>query len=102
LEQAMKNIKRFLPQVFRAPEQHKTAPSSDSSAMAQKVVEMIAHTAEVELTCDEVFELIDQFTEMTQRGENIAELMPMVQHHLELCPDCREEYEALKRVLEDG
>jgi len=98
----MKDFKRFFTQIFRAPEAIKSAASGDSAAMAQKMVGMILHTAEVELTCDEVFELIDQFTEMAQRGENVAELMPLVQHHLMMCPDCREEYEALKRVLEHG
>jgi hypothetical protein len=98
----MRNLKRFFTRIFRAPKAVKTATSGDSSAMAQKMVEMISHTAEVELTCDEVFKLIDQFSEMAQRGENVTELMPMVQHHLGMCPDCREEYEALKRVLEHG
>lgn len=98
----MRNIKRLFTRIFRASKALKTATSGDSSTMAQKMVEMISHTAEVELTCDEVFELIDQFTEMAQRGENVAELMPLVQHHLGMCPDCREEYEALKRVLEHG
>jgi hypothetical protein len=26
-------------------------------------------------------------------------LMPIVQHHLDTCPDCREEFEALLRIL---
>jgi hypothetical protein len=26
--------------------------------------------------------------------------MPLVQHHLERCPGCQEEYEALLRIIE--
>ena len=34
------------------------------------------------------------------RGEDAGHLMPLVQQHLDLCAECREEYEALLRVLE--
>jgi hypothetical protein len=51
------------------------------------------------LTCDQVFELIDQYAERAARGEAVAHLMPLVGAHLEMCPDCREHYEALERVL---
>jgi hypothetical protein len=37
---------------------------------------------------------------MEMRGEDVAHLMPLVQRHLELCPDCREEHEALMQALE--
>lgn len=71
-----------------------------SLAEARMMAEMIAGTEEVELTCDEVFELLDQFTEMAVRGEDVAHLMPLVHRHLEMCPECREEYETLRRILE--
>ena len=65
----------------------------------RKVARQIAHTQEVELACDEVLALMDQFAEMVMRGEDAAQLMPLVQHHLEMCGDCREEFEALLRIL---
>jgi len=36
---------------------------------------------------------------MGQRGENAVALMPLVKRHLDLCGDCKDEYEALLRVL---
>jgi len=30
-----------------------------------------------------------------QGGDAAAELMPLAERHLDLCPDCLEEYEAL-------
>jgi hypothetical protein len=75
---------------------------NNQTIMALKMIEMITHTEEVELTCDDVFDLLDEFTEMALRGEDVADLMPMVQHHLGMCPECREEYEALRRVIEHG
>jgi hypothetical protein len=73
-------------------------PASDSE-MAQKILGMLEKTQDEELTCEEVFALLDQFAEMAARGEDVASLMPMVKQHLELCGDCREEYEALMRVI---
>lgn len=63
------------------------------------LVQKLQQTEEVELTCDEVFALLDEYTDMAMKGENVASLMPLVKQHLEMCPDCREEYEALKRIL---
>ena len=36
------------------------------------------------------------------RGEDAASMLPLVNKHLEMCPDCREEFEALLRVLRAG
>lgn len=67
--------------------------------LAQRVLGMLAATRDVELTCDEVFALLDQFAEMSARGEDVASAMPLVHAHLSQCGDCREEYEALLNVL---
>jgi hypothetical protein len=72
----------------------------DSNGHGMKnMLEMIVHTQDRELICDEVHALIDQFAEMKIRGEDPARLMPFVQQHLDMCPDCREEYEALLEAL---
>lgn len=61
---------------------------------------MMSMTHEQELSCDEVHALIDQFAEMQLRGEDPAHFFPLVQRHLEMCPECREEFEALLTALE--
>ena len=65
-----------------------------------KLLRSISMTDEQELSCDEVYALMDQFAEMVKRGEDASRLMPMVQKHLNQCPDCREEYEALLKMME--
>ncbi len=60
---------------------------------------MAADTDEVELSCDEVLELLDRYLEMEARGEGAAVLFPLVKRHLDKCRDCLEEYQALKRIL---
>ena len=61
---------------------------------------MLAATEEDEIACDQVFAALGEFAELAQRGEDVAHLMPLVAQHLHLCPDCREEYEALLAILE--
>ena len=93
----------YLKRLF-SPKPQTPAPADISvpavdSAMAQKILGMLEKTQEEELTCDDVFALLDQFAEMAVRGEDVASLMPMVKHHLDICGDCREEYEALEAIL---
>jgi hypothetical protein len=57
-------------------------------------------TDEQEISCDEVFALVDEYAEASQRGEDVASLKPLIRHHLDMCHDCDEEYQALLRILE--
>jgi len=87
----MKQFLAWLNRLFGRETQSETA--------ARSTLEMLAMTHDQELTCNEVHALIDQFAEMNQRGENPAYLFPLVQRHLDMCPDCRDEYEALLLAL---
>ncbi|MBI5714206.1 MAG: hypothetical protein HZC38_12410 [Chloroflexi bacterium] len=86
-------------QLFPKKKPPTPAPSAQPDAI-QKMMDMLAHTHEVELTCDEVCAMLDQFTELAAQGADVAHLMPLIQRHLDMCADCREEYESLKRVLQ--
>lgn len=72
---------------------------ADKSEMAQKVLMMLSNTQEEELTCDQVFAVLDQFAELAARGEDVSNLMPLVKHHLGMCPDCMEEYKVLEGIV---
>jgi len=65
----------------------------------KQMVREIGTTRLDEIGCDECFEQLDRFVEMTLAGKNAAEAMPLVQDHLERCDDCREEFEALMVAL---
>ena len=67
--------------------------------MLKQMVRGIITTRPDEIGCDECFEQLDRFVEMTLAGKNAAEAMPLVQDHLERCDDCREEFEALLAAL---
>jgi hypothetical protein len=65
-------------------------------------LEKVARTDDVELDCEQVFAVVDVYAEAVARGDEISEFLPLVKHHLEMCRDCQEEYEALMRILESG
>lgn len=65
----------------------------------KKMMRAVKMTREHELDCGHCYDEIDQFVEMELSGKNAAEVMPLVQHHLDLCGDCREEYQALLDTL---
>ena len=68
--------------------------------MTMQLLQMLDITHDDELSCGEVNDLIDQYVELKQRGANVESLMPLVKHHLDLCRECFDEYEALMAVLE--
>jgi len=70
------------------------------SEILQKVVANIKDTQETEYFCNEVHSLMDQYVEACIECEDLSLLMPLVQHHLKLCLDCQEEFEALLRILQ--
>lgn len=77
-------------------------PSPRAQEVLKAMLHKIGQTQEVELTCGEVFDLLDQYTEMIMNDEDVTQLMPLVKQHLEMCTDCREEFEALLKVLQNS
>jgi hypothetical protein len=63
------------------------------------LIQEIAEAREVEIGCDECFEELDRFVEMRLSGLDAARAMPLVQEHLAICGECREEFEALLLAL---
>ena len=72
----------------------------ESNPLLHRLLRQIALTQDKELDCGEVFALLDVYTEAAADGHDVSDLFPLVQHHLEMCPDCLEEYEALLSVLQ--
>lgn len=55
-----------------------------------------------EITCNELYEHLDQYVEREVDAKDAAQIMPLMREHLDLCPDCCEEYEALLHVVEES
>lgn len=56
-------------------------------------------TLEREIGCAEADSLMASFAEAVQGGASVASLESQFSHHLAMCPDCHEEFQALLRVL---
>ncbi|WP_420642062.1 zf-HC2 domain-containing protein [Candidatus Leptofilum sp.] len=56
-------------------------------------------TMEGSYSCDEAYALLDEYVELVADDEEAKKLMPMVQNHLDMCPDCRDEFEMLLQIL---
>ena len=61
----------------------------------KKIVQNIVNTRSEEVGCDMCIDKLAKFVERELAGEDVAQLMPMIKHHLGTCLDCGEEYEAL-------
>ena len=63
------------------------------------IVRVVMSTTEEEITCSECFMLIDRYVDLELAGKSAAEAFPLVKAHLDICRDCREEYQALLDAL---
>ena len=68
--------------------------------LVYRLISRLENTNEEELSCDEVFRLVDQYAEVNLPEEDAERLKPLIRHHLDLCRECDEEYEALLKILE--
>ena len=54
-----------------------------------------------ELSCDEIYAKLDEYVEREVNKRDAAQLMPLIREHLDTCPECCEEYEALLHVVNE-
>ncbi len=72
---------------------------SNSDILKAFIREIAETHGDEEIGCDECFEQLHRFVEMRLSGLDTAQAMPLVQEHLEMCGECREEFEALLAAL---
>jgi len=87
-------------QKFRNVFKPTTQNPNSQKIMLTKLMHMVEQTQEEEYSCDDVLQLLDEYVEMVSYGEDAADMMPLIKHHLDMCPDCREEAEALLSVIQ--
>ena len=107
-----RNWLQSLAALFRstgAPDQQHANSSSHEMEAASGVLDTetirdmmkgIATTRADELDCGGCFDQMDRFVELYLSGEDTARILPLVHDHLQRCPDCQEEYDALLRAIE--
>ncbi|MDP1713865.1 MAG: hypothetical protein Q8L41_03890 [Anaerolineales bacterium] len=66
-----------------------------------KFLSVLEKAREDELSCSEMFARLDEFVETEIQTKDADKITPLIREHLDMCPDCCEEYEALLAVLEN-
>jgi hypothetical protein len=70
-------------------------------AAVEKLMMALSMTQDDEMSCADVFALLDEYAEMSMISEEqAAALMPLVERHLEMCADCHESYDVLRGILQ--
>lgn len=72
-----------------------------SKDQVKSLVGLIANTQADKISCDECFGQIGEFAEYALEGTELSEGMRLIQVHLEQCPCCKDEYEALMLALRE-
>jgi hypothetical protein len=55
-----------------------------------------------QVTCEECFELLDEYVELEVAGQGADARIPGMRAHLDGCPACREEHESLRALVGEG
>ena len=61
---------------------------------------VLERAEEEAISCDELFVKLDEYVEREVDRKDAARLMPVIRDHLDKCPECCDEYEALLDVIE--
>jgi len=83
----LRDLFRLQPDIPRAP--------------IEWMIRSLERTSEQEISCDDVYAMLDQYAESHLRGEDTAKVMPLLKQHLDICQECCQEYDALLDVLEE-
>ncbi len=83
-----------------APEPTVTVPLDEASI--DRLLHLLCDTREEEWSCEEVIARLDEYVDCLVSHQHVMDSRPLVEHHLTLCPDCRDELRALQQALADA
>ena len=75
---------------------------SKDDAQLRELLRVVAATAPEEIDCDEFLARVGAYLEAAPRCATLPPAFNTVSQHLEICPECHEEFEALLRVYGYG
>lgn len=78
------------------------SPNPLTADQLRDLAGMLHKTRPVELSCEEWLDRVGGYADARLAGRLPPEGADLVEHHLDLCPECREEYEALLAALRAG
>ena len=72
-----------------------------SNKELEGLLRLVGLTNDKEINCEQCLALVAEFAEHKLAGKSVPEGLIMVEQHLSVCLECREEYEALQRALDE-
>lgn len=66
------------------------------------LVDRLLGPGKPEVTCEECFELLDEYVDLETRGEDADARLPGMSSHLEGCPACHEDHASLLAFVSVG
>jgi hypothetical protein len=72
---------------------------STSDQSNSEPLERVLGPTGFEVTCEQCFELLDQYVELEVAGEDADAHLPGLRTHLDGCPACREDHESLRALV---
>jgi hypothetical protein len=105
---SIKKLKRFIRHLGKSPDappsnpllEHAGTENGLDKTAVLHLMHLLEQTQEGLYTCQETFDLLDEYVEQVNSRQDAAILMPYVKRHLDHCPDCYEAYETLLTILE--
>lgn len=98
----IKNLFSRSKQAINVPSEAAEVGTAVSAINSQNMVDLmhrLEKTMDGVYSCDEAYALLDEYVEMVADDDEAKKLMPMVKNHLDMCPDCRDEFEVLLQIL---
>jgi hypothetical protein len=90
------NIKNFFQRIMGTAK-----PQEDlQDEVVVKFLKVLENVREEDMSCSEMYARIDEFVEREVKAHDAERIMPLIQEHIDMCPECCDEYEALLDVLE--
>ena len=72
-----------------------------SEKHVRDLLRLVGLTRDHEINCEECLARIAEFVERELCGRSVSEALETVEHHLMVCAECHEEYETLRRALQN-
>lgn len=70
-----------------------------SSNELRNLVRLVGLTHEDEIDCEQCLSKVAEFAEHTVADRSIPDGLRAVEHHLSICAECLEEFQALQQIL---
>lgn len=70
-----------------------------TSEQLRNIAQAVLVTRPVELHCGEWLDRVGRYAEVVLDGGAIPESLDLVREHMVICPECREEFEAMIEAL---